>query len=910
MLFCFRLWRMREASILHQIAPLAFREHTTGQCGLVIVLSSVVLSLGIASPATIGADLRSCSIVHEQTIELYLVDGHIIYYGKGQNWDGRDNTVFYSPLNVAMAEVPSNYAITSPDDPAFASPVNPLRVYRKSRVIDVNSIFREPKYLFGHWLYLKLPKSLKTGCTYEITLSGIADNARRHRLVFDPLRHRSSAIHVNQIGFAPDSPKHAYISLWMGSGGGLDFSTYEGVPFEIRRYNDGKKVFSGIIGKRMAADTVELEGDIGNLTKADIWECNFTALTTPGEYVVSIERLGCSYPFEISHEILKEPFWYAMKGLFFQRAGIVRELEVGRIYPRDHHFEDVVWYYRPDITKPEIPTGKEFDTGQLLKGCYGFYHDAGDWDSYSSHAVVPLALMLLYSLAPDRFADGDVGNRYKLRESDREWINEGCNGLPDVLDEAGWLPNSYRRLRHALLDTGYSDGGVPGYVGRDAIAWSGKYGEGMLPSWEDRRPWIVTRVCGDATMRYAAMAAWYAKSLDIWWQQTHPGSAYPESQEWIEEARSAYYWAKKNRPEKQDLYPGYAALAAVCLYWATRDPVFQDEFKSFRAADKTRGYAQIDIWPWFFYEPVYAMLPPDLPQLDVKAQQESRQYVIQAGESDAAHTERIGFRVFQMTTMYGQLANPRFLAMASAHALSHDESLLRAMQNNAAYFLGGNQRNTVYVTCLGENPDNIIFHPDAWMLNDFKHKVYRWEPLPGYGTYFGQLFDYVSGPGGDLHVQTNAYPDYRQWPRTEMRSGNRESISGNEFTIHQNNIHLAFAFGYLRAMCAGPGGFLLSPRPTVRLVMPENQPIRHAETIMLRAVTSANTRVVKYYQDWHLIGESYDKENGFPILWTAPSQPGATVQITAVAYNDRGRISLPSAEGERTLVITPGPKLP
>jgi len=869
------------------------------------VLSSAALLGQPALPLLAAADLRSVSVVGEQMIELYLVDGHIIYYGLRQNWNGRDNVVFHSPLNLSAADTATSYEVSSPDDPDFAAPVRPVRVDRKSRVVDFNSLEREPHYLFGHWIYLSLPKALKSHKTYRLRLPQVAGNLPQVAWRLDPGRHLCTALHVNQVGFAPAAPKVAYLSLWAGTGGGVDYSALEGRPFTVREYASGRVRFTGQIKKRMAGSAAEMKinEQNRNLSETGVWELDFSGLTQPGEYVVSVEGLGCSHPFEISNDILREPFWYAMKGLFFQRGGIVRELEPGRVYPQGHHSRQVKWFYRPDITRVEVSGIKEQDCDKPLEGVYGFYHDAGDWDSYASHSAVPLSLLLLYSLAPDRFADGDVGNRYKLNAEDPAWINEGANGLPDILDEAGWLPHSQRRLRQALMKAGYSDGGVPSYIGQDAIDWVGHYGQGMLPSWEDRRPWIVNRVCPAATMRYAAMAAWYAHALNTWQRLRQPNAEHPQSREWVNEARAAYEWAKR-QPIQEHQYAGYAALAAVCLYQVTGDAAFQEAFKAFRQQDDTRGYGQVDIWPWFFYDTVYAGLPASLPNLDQTAQRKSREAVLQAGRADAEQTLRhIGFRANLITTMHGQLGTPRFLSLAAAHALSGDSTLLEAMYHNVAYFLGGNQRNTVYVSCLGENPDKIIFHPDAWMVNDFKHKVYQWEPLPGYSTYFGALYDYVGGPGAERHVQTNAHPAYTLWPATEMRSGNRESISGNEFTVHQNNIHLAFAFGYLRAMGAGPGGFKPFPRPTVKLRLRDKPPLIPGSTVTLTAQTSPNTRRVQYYCEWRFLGESTDAAKGFPLAWTVNAPPGQTVQLTAVAYSDRGRISLPAPDAEMLVEV-------
>lgn len=870
-----------------------------------LVLAGVLFLATLTPSPLAGADLRSVSVVGDRMIELYLVGGHIIHYGLGQNWDGQDSQVFYEALDPVVAETAGSYALSSMDDADFRGTVAPVRVDRKSRVVDVHSISREPKYIFGHWLYLQLPAPVKPGKTYALRLPKVAGNLPEYTWRHDSGRHLCTALHVNQVGFAPVAPKVAYLSLWAGTAGGVDYSAYEGWSFTVREYASGTVAFTGEIRKRMAAAASEmkLDGKDRNLSETGVWELDFSALTRPGEYVVAVEGLGCSQPFEISEDILREPFWYAMKGLFFQRGGIEREVEPGRVYPQGHHHRQIKWFYRPDITRSEVSGIKEQHCDKPLEGMYGFYHDAGDWDSYASHAAVPLSLLLLYSLAPDRFTDGDVGNRYKLNAQHPQWIDEGSNGLPDILDEAGWLPQSLRRLRHALMKAGYSDGGVPSYVGQDAIAWEKSYGQGMLPSWEDRRPWIVNRVCPAATMRYAAMAACYAHALNTWQGLRRPNAEHPESREWVAEARAAFDWAKR-QPIKEHEYAGYAALAAVCLYQVTREPGYQDEFKTYRNQDNTRGYGQVDIWPWFYYEPVYARLPASLPGLDKTAQQASREAVLHGGRADAKRAEReIGFRANLFTTMHGQLGTPRFLSLAPAHALSGEDAFMRAMHHNAAYFLGANQRNTVYLTGLGENPDNLIFHPDAWMLNDFKHKVYQWEPLPGYSTYFGQLLDFVGGPGAERHVQTNAFPAYTAWPTTEMRSGNRESISGNEFTVHQNNIHLAFAFGYLRALCAGPGEFKTYPRPTVALRVQEQPPLRPGMTITLTAQASPNTRRVKYYAGWRYLGESADSDKEFPLAWKVNAPPGEPVQLTAVAYSDRGRISLPTPAGEVRLEV-------
>ena len=119
----------------------------------------------------------------------------------------------------------------------------------------------------------------------------------------------------------------------------------------------------------------------------------------------------------------------------------------------------------------EVKYASGFNTSSpRVYGIWGYYQDAGDWDGYVWHSKVPISLLMLYDLAPDRFYDGDVDNKYKLNASDANWIDEGSNGIPDLLDEASWLIKYHKRARNVLKDNYGGTGGCPGYVGRDGGA--------------------------------------------------------------------------------------------------------------------------------------------------------------------------------------------------------------------------------------------------------------------------------------------------------------------------------------------------------------------------------------------------------------------------------------------------------
>lgn len=73
----------------------------------------------------------------------------------------------------------------------------------------------------------------------------------------------------------------------------------------------------------------------------------------------------------------------------------------------------------------------------------------------------------------------------------------------------------------------------------------------------------------------------------------------------------------------------------------------------------------------------------------------------------------------------------------------------------------------------------------------------------------------------------------------------------------------------------------------------------------LSVTASENTRRIEYYAGWRFIGESEEAESGFELVWNpAELLLDQELLITAVAYSDRGRRSLPSDRGEARITIS------
>ncbi|GAB4418312.1 MAG: hypothetical protein OHK0039_29590 [Bacteroidia bacterium] len=867
----------------------------------------------LAAPALLrSADLIRILPVTDEILMLHFDEGHLDYQGYAQDRFGGIK-LYYNLLDLAQAAQTASYQISSPDDPFYQTPRTPLALGRKSKGAEFNNLYDtgEPTHLSEHFIYLALPSPLLRGHTYTVVLGSLADNLDTYTFRFDERSLRSETVHVNQAGFTPGSPKYAYLSHWMGDfqlgphQQSLDLDAYDTVLFHLVDTRTGQVVFSGPIAQRKRKTSPEStsDGEYGpykNYSRADVWTCDFSAFDTPGTYVVSVDRIGCSFPFDIRTDSYREAYAMASRGLFVQRAGIEKEVEPGWVLARDYHPANGTQTFYYDST---IVTGAHGDIDSFsytipVAGIWGWYHDAGDWDHYDHHVRVPATLLHLYDLRPAHFADGDVGNRFRY-DPDSAWVEEGQNGVPDLLEEAAWLPHFLRRARHALMAQGLGSGGVPGYVGRDA-------GFLNLPSWKDTRDVAVTGENPTSTYDYAGLAARYARCLRQW--QTLGGAVPQDSIDaWVGEALAAYAWAA----QRGGGHPRSQSYAAAAIYLATGDSAYQQVFQS--------TYEQIGLPNWFgtemheFANLLYAVIPSDHPHLDTAFQDQVRQHLTaQLGPQLVDYSaQQRGYRwsapLPAQIHMLGTFSTPKALWTATAHHFTGEARYLDAVRAGADYLLGGNEMNLCWITGYGEQHEQSTFHLDSWYSRDFDSKVYRNPIVPGlvpYGTI--RNCDWMSGcnynwVGDEDFSRSTAYPAIDQWPASETRFQNRHSIAGSEFTIHQTQADAIFALGYLCGQPQGPADWA---RPTLDLQLTEGQAVEMSLPLLLTVDASSRTRRVVYYYDWHYLGESSDSDSHFALsrdLRETGLQAGDSVRITAVGYDHRGFSTLPTPAGDATI---------
>ncbi len=790
----------------------------------------VLLCCTLAPSAAWSAEVE-VEVLTDEIIIVHFDDGHVDYHTNGEPQSA--DVAVIDPVDAIAASAPGSYAISSRDDAAFSRPVAPIAVDRKTKPTEMTGdcdsyaagtgcTNRQPDAALEHWFYLHLPAPLQSGSTYTVALSGIPGFAPQS-VTFDPSTGRSEAVHVNLVGYTPASPaKYGYVYHWMGDGGSLDASAYEGAPCRLRRNDDNTVAYDTALAFRAAGETVETihthQTPGGSYTAADVYECDFSGFSEPGEYFLEVEGVGRSFPFRIDQDVYREVLHTVMKGIFHQRSGIeITEGHGGGFSrPADHN---------PTLTPGFAPrlvytSTRLFDAGEGtdyldaweagIQGnidVWGWYHDAGDWDAYSTHAAVPALLLMLVELSPpDRFTDGELE------------LPESGNGLPDVLDEAMWLPRFYYRCRHAALEAGYSTGGVCGARVMGDL-WGEDRPDGIARgSWQDNdRQWIVSGESPHMTYRYAALAA------QIAWILEQRGYVDPDGVDWRGEAIEAWSWAQDHTlpgddEARFDYYlPEERMWAAAALYRLTGEDLYHESYAADVAAAPFEELNDRSRYAAILYAGLSEADNPD-PRLQADARAALDQYArLTTDDGSIDRPLRWRGRV-DFPAVIGHLTTPRLVEAAAARLLAVDydpqlvEHVTPHLYTTADYFLGTNPLNMTWVTGLGERSPQQVFRLDAW-ADEYE------EMTPGVIPYGPTALEFdinAEGPEVGWWMFRWAYrdglihpSDPEQWPLAERWHDARYAPMAYEYTVHQNQAVAAIVYGAL----LGEAGPTVDPDP-------------------------------------------------------------------------------------------------
>ena len=694
------------------------------------------------------------------------------------------------PLDAGRLAQPATYRIGSPDDERYQRPEHPGSVFRKSRPIGIARVddwrFQAP---VEHHFFLRVPHALRADARYTISLAGAPIPDRTFS--YQPVNVRSEAVHVSHLGFHPDDPaKVAFLSCWMGDGGGLDYS--DGLRFHIVVAGSGAVVHSGTVRLTKPATAKDEDAYERNFNLTNVYEMDFSALKKPGTYRVVVDGVGCSYPFRIDNGLWSEAFVTAARGSFHQRSGVA----LGPPHtcfrrPRSFHPDDGVKVYasttrlmdtRNGLSRSDPDNFRNLVAGktdQLVADAWGGYMDAGDWDRRIQHLIASVYLLDL----AERF--GGFFRTLSLN------IPESGNDLPDVVDEALFNLDCYRRMQTP-------EGGIRGGI---ESAEHPNLGE---TSWQESLTVMAYAPGSWSSFTYAAVAAKAActlKSLgadelaDVYARSAVRAMNWAESDYAQRDRRGRSYQAGGVEIERMDhdhRVNDARNHAAAELFRLTGEDRWHRVF-----VETTKlNQPGVQLYVWRSHEQreaAWAYLNTPHTGADQRLRQYCRQATLREADDRLRTQSRTAFRWSKndWAPPTATLSVSDVVSVVRAHLLTGQQKYLEAVVLACQMGLGANPLNLCYTTGLGHRWPGNPLHLDSRHTGQ--------QPPEGL-TVFGP----VDPTGNDAFIKTVirpfCFPSPEQWPIVEAYWDVFWYPMMCEFTIHHPMSYNAYTWGYLAAV--------------------------------------------------------------------------------------------------------------
>ena len=762
------------------------------------MLAVAVLSM-LAIP-TFATKLVGLRVVDKDYLMLQFRDGEVHYRdsGTGQSaylghsFSEGDDTlvVFGERLNVASAQKAGLWLVTSKDDKSFKRQ-RPEVVWRKSKPMNIDHTLTAE---LDHWLFLKLPKSMRQGCSYQVSIpSELNADQSTATVCFDVWNAQSEALHVNLIGYHPSqTTMPADLYLWLGDGGSRDYRAWEGNQVYLYNVKTKQKQAAGQVAFWKSAAEAKEEAGGKNLVGTSVWNIDFKS-AVPGRYRLVVEGVGCSADFDIAETVYYEPFRYSVRGYYYMRLGepvdtphvfpIPRQPrfvpgvdpKAFKIYKTDLHpwhpdwrkLQGDVWD-EPHFKAPEQSAfwQHRLEGNPTTNGAIGGHSDAMDWDRHLAHISNIYDMLLPYILSGGRLANDNLG------------IRESGNGIPDIIDEARNEVDFFLSIRDGEA---YSQG--------------------------------VTNPSADWTMMFQAgcttMAAWgNAANCAMLAEAFRLAGIDSLRNYYTDEAIKAYRFASRQDNQQLDDFQDIGSIAmrgrdcrqmaAAYLYNLTRDvswekimvdgsvitdgntPLFK------RGRD---GYYQL--WA----AAAYLTCPYDRHHPDfyhnLKSSIKSHATSYNINKVKMRPSRRAATDARWQTSQNVQL-------VMLAHAMSTDaqerKQLADVLYSEASWSLGRNPGNIVEMTGLGSRHITDVYSTGR---NDGAPGTH-----PGQ-TPFNGTETWSPDNGGDARLITNrCYPSWNDggWPRQESFFNQRYFWVNAEFTPRETMRGKMALMGYLYAI--------------------------------------------------------------------------------------------------------------
>ena len=631
-------------------------------------------------------------------------------------------------------------------------------------------------------LYLELATSIADNQTVQVLNPGGAlwPSNLQFAATANPLRF-NPAIHVNQEGYLPNYPKQAMVGYYLGSLGEMPVPASAG--FEVVDAITGATVFQGSLTQRADAGF-----EYSPTPYQQVYQADFSAFSTPGQYRLVISGMGGSMPFRIDEGVgMCFARAYAL-GLYHQRCGT----NLGLPYTRFAHaachsapasvplpasaytftWRTVSNYavtvnsdnppqIAPFLTSPETDLFPDINKGAV--DVSGGHHDAGDYSKYTINSA-SLVHYLMF----------EVDSLPGIAAMDNLGIPESGDGLSDVMQEAKWESDFLAKMQDA-------DGGFYFLV----YPTNREYESNVTP--EDGDPQVVwpktTSVTAAAT---AALAQCASSPL---FKKTYPATAALYLQKaqlgWQFLTNAIARHGKNGAYQKITAYgDDFAdndemAWAACEIFLATGDQDAHQKLLSWFDPSAPATWR----WGWWHMSESYGNCirsyafaaqsgrVASTNQLNATFLAKCQTEIAAAGQDVLTWTQQSAYgTAFQSATKAVESAGWYFSAdqafdMTVAYQLDPNTNYISALLNNMNYEGGCNPVNASYVTGLGWKRQHGMV--SQWELNDIRSFAPSGIPIGNIQSDFDYLWDYT-GELEDLSfppdgATTAPYPFYDRW---------------------------------------------------------------------------------------------------------------------------------------------------
>ncbi|MBN1609373.1 MAG: glycoside hydrolase family 9 protein [Polyangiaceae bacterium] len=533
-----------------------------------------------------------------------------------------------------------------------------------------------------------------------------------------------AVVFLNTVGFLPERVKQATVLASVDT-------------FEVRRAGDDQVVYEGQLSKR------RMDDDTGQKVRI----ADFSELTEPGRYVVTVADLRPSDEFRIDDDLYRRPLEASLLGFYGQRCG--RELSF--------EYDDET-YSHAACHEDDASLELVADQQGTRDGTSG-WHDAGDYGKYTVNGAFSLAFLLD---AWQHFGDAAF--------ADVEHIPDYAGGLPSVLDEA-------RYEIEWLLKMQFDDGTVSHQI-RPL-----NYEPAIMPDRDGAQRFFST-ASTEATASFAAVMALAARVVE-------PLDA-DLSARCLKAARSSFEWLETHPDTKltanHEAWPNatYATPSFDDVLWAktelwatTGDEELLKDIESTLAR-----FSVGDTWDWSDATNL-ALFTYALSESDARSTttvDATRQSVLASANRivDAAQSSGFGRGLSSYTYNWGSngVVARSCMNLAVAHRLAGDGAYLDACVHQLDYLLGRNVFGRSMVTGVGRRPP---LHPH--------HR-----PSQALGRAWPGLL--VGGPNASSTDNPNLYDGIRPGQAWFDRA---EDYYTNEIAINWNAA-LVYALAFVRSV--------------------------------------------------------------------------------------------------------------